>query len=112
MPFQANLKNWAGIGKLALPVNKVFRPWVALPSGKRESVAVFRRIDDPRTPSPRIEMEQVEIDREDALESEQRAFIDCVRTRRAPLVSGEDALRALRTALRVIEAMPPVDDLS
>jgi len=77
-----------------------------------QSVAVFRRIDDPGAPSPRIEMEQIEIDREDALENEQRAFIDSVRTRRPPLVSGEDAVRALRTAVRVVEAMPPLDDLS
>lgn len=77
-----------------------------------QSVAVFRRIDDPGAPSPRIEMERLEIDREDALESEQRAFIDSLRTRRPPLVSGEDAVRALRTAVRVIDAMPPLDDLS
>jgi len=77
-----------------------------------QSVAVFRRIDEPAAPSPRIEMEQLEIDREDALESEQKAFLDSVRTRRPPLVSGEEAIRALRTAVRVIEAMPPLDDLS
>jgi len=77
-----------------------------------QTAAVFRRINGPELPSPRIEMEQIEIGREDALESEQRAFIDCLRTRRAPLVSGEDALRALRTAVRVIDAMPPLDDLS
>ena len=57
-------------------------------------------------------MEQLEIDREDALESEQKAFLDSVRTRRPPLVSGEEAVRALRTAVRVLEAMPPLDDLS
>jgi len=78
----------------------------------RQSVAIFRRIDRPGMPSPKIEMEQVEIDREDALESEQRAFVESLHTRRAPLVSGEDAFRALRTAVRVVEAMPPLDDLS
>lgn len=77
-----------------------------------QTVAVFRRFDDPGSPSPRIEMEQLEIDREDALESEQRAFVESVRTRCPPLVSGEDAVRALRTAVRIVEAMPPLDDLS
>jgi len=77
-----------------------------------QSVAVFRRFDDPGASAPRIEMEQLEIDREDALASEQRAFVDSVRTRRPPLVSGEDAVRALRTAVRIVEAMPPLDDLS
>ena len=32
-----------------------------------------------------------------------------VRTRTPPLVSGDEALRALRTALRVVEAMPSLD---
>jgi predicted dehydrogenase len=77
-----------------------------------QSAAVFRRIDEPGSPSPRIEMEQLEIDREDALESEQKAFLESVRTRRPPLVSGEEAVRALRTAVRVMEAMPPLDDFS
>ena len=77
-----------------------------------QSVVIFRRFEDEGSETPRIEMERLEIDREDALESEQRAFLECIRTRRAPLVSGEDAVRALRTALRVVEAMPPLDELA
>jgi predicted dehydrogenase len=77
-----------------------------------QSVVIFRRFEDEGATTPRIEMERLEIDREDALESEQRAFIECIRSRSAPLVSGEDAVRALRTALRVVEAMPPLDELA
>ena len=35
-----------------------------------------------------------------------RAFVDASRTREEPSDSGEDALRALRTALRVVDVMP------
>jgi predicted dehydrogenase len=77
-----------------------------------QSVAVFRRFDEPGAPSPRVEMERLEIDHADALESEQRAFVESLRSRRPPLVSGEEAVRALRSAVRVMDAMPPLDDLS
>lgn len=76
-----------------------------------QSVVVFRRIEQAGSDEPRIEMEKLEIDREDALLEELRAFVACVRARSAPSVSGEDALAALRTALRVIDSMPPLDDL-
>jgi len=76
-----------------------------------QSAVIFRRFEDPGQAEPRIEMEKLEIDREDALLEELRAFVGCVRTRETPSVSGEDALSALRTALRVIDAMPPLDAL-
>jgi predicted dehydrogenase len=72
---------------------------------------VFRRFEQPGREEPRIEMEKLEIDREDALLEELRAFAASVRARSTPSVSGEEALSALRTALRVIEAMPPLDAL-
>jgi predicted dehydrogenase len=56
-------------------------------------------------------MEKLEIDPEDALLAQLRAFVEAVRTRRGPPVSGGEALAALRTALRVVEAIPPLDDL-
>jgi len=76
-----------------------------------QSAVIFRRFEEPGRAEPRIEMEKLEIDREDALLEELRAFVACVRTRATPSVSGEDALSALRTALRVIDAMPPLDAL-
>jgi hypothetical protein len=39
-----------------------------------------------------------------------RAFVDVVRTRSVAGVGGSDALGALDTALRVIDAMPSVED--
>jgi predicted dehydrogenase len=55
-------------------------------------------------------MEKLTMDPEDALLAQLRDFVDAVRTRRAPKVSGERALAALRTALRVVDAIPPLAD--
>ena len=76
-----------------------------------QTAAVFRRVRDPGGAAPRIEMEELKIDRGDALESQLRAFFRAVRTRETPPGSGEQALAALRTALRVVAAMPPLDEL-
>lgn len=37
----------------------------------------------------------------DALRAEIRSFLDCIVTGRAPVVGGEDGLRALETAIRI-----------
>ena len=76
-----------------------------------QSVVAFHRHDDPGEGRPRIEMEKLEIDREDALVAQLRSFVQAVRTRGEPAVSAQDGVRALRTALRVVEAMPPLDAL-
>lgn len=76
-----------------------------------KSAAFFRRREDEAGGSPRIEMERLEIVQEDALLAQLRSFVDTVRTRSAPAVSGDDALRTLRTALRVVDAMPPLERL-
>ena len=75
-----------------------------------QSAVAFHRVEDGGG-TPRIEMERLEIDREDALLAQLRAFVAAVRTRSAPAVTGEDALCTLRTALRVVAAMPPIDEL-
>lgn len=71
---------------------------------------VFRRTRSGPDAEPRIEMEPLEIDRDDALERQLRSFVEAVRTRRVADDAPETALRALDTALRVVEAMPPLDD--
>ncbi len=77
-----------------------------------QSVVIARRIHDEGTDEKRIDVETLDIDRGDALRGQLAAFVDGVRTRKLAAGSGEDALAALRTALRVIDAMPSVEELA
>jgi predicted dehydrogenase len=72
-----------------------------------QTAAVFRRHKGEGDEPMRIEMEELKIDRNDALESELRAFFRSIRTRETPSGSGSEALAALRTALRVVDSIPP-----
>jgi len=56
---------------------------------------------------PRIEKERLSFEPEDALLMQLRAFVDDVEKRDAPTASAHAAVGALRTAMRVIEAIPP-----
>ncbi len=71
------------------------------------AVVIFRRTTPPGE-APRIEMEKLEFDPDDALLAQLRSFAAAVRGREDPVVSARDALSALRTALRVVDAMPEV----
>jgi predicted dehydrogenase len=62
--------------------------------------------------APRIEVEEQAVATGDALEAQLRAFAAAVRTRRDESGSAEAGVRALRTALRVVDAMPPFDALA
>jgi predicted dehydrogenase len=75
------------------------------------AAVIFRRVAEEGRDVPRIEMEKLDLDLEDALAAQLRAFVGSVRERNEPVVSAQDALAALRTALRVIEAMPAIDTL-
>jgi predicted dehydrogenase len=46
-------------------------------------------------------IEEQSFEQGDALRAEIRSFLDCIRHGRAPVVSGEDGLRALETAIRI-----------
>ena len=52
---------------------------------------------------PRIVSEEIEIDPADALEAEIRSFVQRVKDRRPPLVSGENGKRALEVALAITD---------
>ncbi len=52
---------------------------------------------------PKVEIDEQSYDQGDALRDEIEAFLDCVRSGQRPLVSGEDGLRALETAIRIGE---------
>jgi len=75
-----------------------------------QSVAIFKRLIGDRGGAPRVELEELKTDPDDVLIAQLRAFVDAVRTRSVTGVGGSDAIGALGTALRVIDAMPSVDE--
>jgi predicted dehydrogenase len=50
-----------------------------------------------------VSIEEANLEQGDALKSEIEAFLECIRNDRKPIVSGEDGLRALETAIRITE---------
>jgi predicted dehydrogenase len=50
-----------------------------------------------------VNIEEANLEQGDALKSEIESFLDCVRNNKRPIVSGEDGLRALETAIRITE---------
>jgi predicted dehydrogenase len=65
---------------------------------QQKILTVIRRRDEP----PAEGQLPVSIEEQgDALKAEIESFLDCIRTGRRPVVSGEDGLRALETAIRI-----------
>jgi predicted dehydrogenase len=50
-----------------------------------------------------VSIEEANLEQGDALKSEIESFLDCIRNDKPPIVSGEDGLRALETAIRITE---------
>lgn len=50
-----------------------------------------------------VQIEERSFEQGDALKAEIESFLDCITTGKAPIVSGEDGLRALETAIRITE---------
>jgi predicted dehydrogenase len=50
-----------------------------------------------------VSIEESNLEQGDALKAEIVSFLDCIRNNRRPIVSGEDGLRALETAIRISE---------
>jgi predicted dehydrogenase len=50
-----------------------------------------------------VTIEEANLEQGDALKAEIASFLDCIRNNRRPIVSGEDGLRALETAIRITE---------
>lgn len=72
-----------------------------------QRVAIARRVPA-EGGGKTVELEQLAIDRGDALLTQLRAFLQAMRTREVPEGDGGQAVAALRTALRVVDAMPPL----
>jgi predicted dehydrogenase len=76
-----------------------------------EKSAVILRRTVQADGTPKIDVEPLRFDPEDALAAQLDDFLEAVRTRRVRSESADAALRALRTALRVVESLPPLDEL-
>jgi predicted dehydrogenase len=76
-----------------------------------QSVTIFRRLVGEGVETPRVETEQLKIDADDALVAQLRAFVDATRSRCVNGADASHALGALNTAIRVIDAMPSLEDL-
>ena len=76
-----------------------------------QTAVVFRREPAADGGAPKIAMERLETDPADALELQLLSFVEAVREGRAPVVDAAGGLAALRTALRVRDAMPVLDAL-
>ena len=50
-----------------------------------------------------LTIEPLEVSQEEPLRLELESFIDCVRDRTRPLVSGDDGLRALEVAFDILD---------
>jgi predicted dehydrogenase len=76
-----------------------------------QTAVVVRRTESAEGEAPKIEGERLETSRSDALLLQLRGFAEAVRSRARPWVEAEAGLAALRTALRVRDAMPDLDEL-
>lgn len=74
-----------------------------------QEIAFYRRLPpDPNAPPPqlpRIVKEEVTVEKEEPLRLELESFLACVRERRRPEVSGEEAVEALRVASQILAKM-------
>jgi predicted dehydrogenase len=76
--------------------------YISLDYGERR-VRICRRGEAPPGGLVPIEAEERVVEGEDALAEEIRAFVEAVRTRRPPLVSGREGLRAVELAYQILE---------
>lgn len=71
---------------------------------QQKILTLIRKRDPPLEPGQLpVIIEEQNFDAGDALRTEIESFLECVRTGRPPVVSGEAGLRALETAMRITE---------
>jgi predicted dehydrogenase len=71
---------------------------------QQKILTLIRKRDAPPAPGQLpVSIEEANLEQGDALKAEIESFLDCIRNDRRPIVSGEDGLRALETAIRITE---------
>lgn len=70
-----------------------------------QEVVLYRRLlpKDGKSKLPQIVREEIKVEKKEPLKAELESFIECVRTRRPPLVSGEEGMQALAVATEIIK---------
>jgi len=81
---------------------RIFQPdaYIHIDYGEKR-LRLFRRGTAPPGGLPPIEVEEREVPGDDALAEEIHAFLEAVRSRRVPLVSGREGLRAVELAYQI-----------
>ncbi len=71
---------------------------------QQKVLTVVRKTDKPMQGDlPPVQIEERTFEQGDALRAEIESFLDCIAKNKPPIVSGEDGLRALETAIRITE---------
>jgi len=77
--------------------------YISLDLQQKILTLIRRRDGVPQAGQLPVSIEEANLEPGDALKSEIESFLDCIRNDRPPIVSGEDGLRALETAIRITE---------
>jgi predicted dehydrogenase len=77
--------------------------YISLDLQQKILTLIRKREGTPQAGQLPVTIEEVNLEQGDALKSEIESFLDCIRNDRRPVVSGEDGLRALETAIRITE---------
>jgi len=82
---------------------RIFQPenYISLDYQKKEMAIFSLDQGQAKEPMSRIKVREIKMNQEDALRCELQAFLESVRNRTKPLVSGEDGRRALEAAILV-----------
>jgi len=70
---------------------------------QQKVLTIVRKPTDPNAAPGQVSIEERNYEQGDALKLEIEAFLDAIQRETAPVVSGEDGLRALETAIRITE---------
>lgn len=74
---------------------------------QQKILTVVRKSDAPAEGElPQVRIDEQAFEQGDALKSQIESFLECAAQGKEPLVTGEDGLRALETAIRITEQVP------
>ena len=77
--------------------------YISLDLQQKILTLIRKREGPPQAGQLPVTIEEANLEQGDALKAEIESFLECIRNDRRPIVSGEDGLRALETAIRITE---------